>query len=154
LSIQVVLKAGSSLQGSIRNGKQALRSVDRARVEAANGRILDSLDLETALSPGAPSIKRWDYLLGTSLEEQQVCGLEVHPANTGEARVVVAKKKDTEKALQPHMVAGCSIKRWYWVASGTTKITRNTPEARLLDLAGITLAGSHLVLRSERPPER
>jgi len=88
-------------------------------------------------------------LAGDDTQGEQVCGVEVHPANTGEARVVIAKKQDAVNALKPHMATGQSVRRWYWVATGTNKISRNTPEARLLDRAGIILVGSHLALHLE-----
>jgi hypothetical protein len=149
VSIKRALKGASTLHRFIRSGKQAVRSADRARIDDA-GHLVDSLDLEEALPADGPSIKRFDYLLGTNLEAPQILGLEVHPANTGEARIVVAKKQDTARALRPHLAAGATIKHWYWVASGPTGITRNTPQARLLDQNGIRLVGSHFVVKPER----
>lgn len=146
MSLRDALKPTSPLRSALQVGKQGLRTRDRAYVTEGAGQILESLDLEAALPPVSRTDKRWDYLLGTTIPACKACGVEIHPANTGEARVIVAKKQAALSALQSHLAAGQSIRRWFWIASGSIKITRNTPEARLLDRAGITLVGSHLVL--------
>jgi hypothetical protein len=147
MSLKKALKSDSTLTSAIKSGKQALRREDRNRIaESATARVVDSLDLDSATRATHGGENRWDYLLGTSRAEQRLIAVEVHPANTGEARLLVAKKQAAQEVLRSSLVDGETVGRWYWIASGKTAITRGTPEARLLDKAGIQLVGSRLKL--------
>ena len=145
MSVKKALKTNSALATVVKPGKQALRKGDRDRIEESRStRVMDSLDLDTATRGTHGSENRWDYLLGTSRTDLQLIAVEVHPANTGEARVVIAKKRVAQDMLRSNLAQGASVARWLWIASGKTCITRGMPEARLLDTAGILLVGSHL----------
>jgi len=147
MSVAKALKTGNALATAIRPGKQALRKGERDRVEESPAaRVIDSLDLDTATRATHGNESRWDYLLGTTRTDLPLVAVEVHPANTGEARVVIAKKRAAQAVLRSSLAPGAIVGRWYWIASGKTVITRGTPEARLLDSAGIRLVGSRLKL--------
>jgi hypothetical protein len=150
VSVRKALKKGDPLVPAVEPGKQALRKNDRERVsESSTVRVLDSLDLDAATQVSHGGENRWDYLLGTSHGNLPLIAVEVHPANTGEARVLIAKKRAAEAVLRSSFEPGERVRRWFWIASGGTKITRNTPEARMLDAAGIRLVGSRLLLDRE-----
>jgi hypothetical protein len=150
MSVEKALKKGNALATEVRPGKQALRKADRDRVEEAPAaRIVDSLDLDTATRATHSQESRWDYLLGTTRADIPLIAAEVHPANTGEVSVVIAKKRAAQEVLRSSLTQGATVKRWYWIASGKTVITRGTPEARRLDKAGIQLVGSRLKLDDE-----
>ena len=150
MSVHKALKKGNSLAKAVKPGKQALRKSDRECIgESSSARIIDSLDLDAETKFSHPSAHRWDYLLGTSHGGLPLIAVEVHPANTGAARVVIEKKRAAEGVLRSSLNPGARVKRWYWIASGKTVITRNTPESRMLDAAGIRLVGSHLNLDRE-----
>jgi hypothetical protein len=150
VSLGKALRKSSLLSSSVRKGKQALRKSDRERiVEEGSARVLDSLDLDAATRVLLPAEARWDYLLGTSISEAAIVAAEVHPANTGEARLIVAKKRAAAQLLKAHLDPNARVRRWYWISSGSTKITRGTPEARLLDKEGIRLVGRLLKLPND-----
>ncbi|ADO75408.1 uncharacterized protein STAUR_7653 [Stigmatella aurantiaca DW4/3-1] len=111
--------------------------------------MIDSMDLDAATQKTHGNENRWDYLLGTTRSNLSLIAVEVHEANTGEAKVIVAKKRAAQEVLRSHLDQGETVKRWYWVASGKTRVTRGTPESRQLDLAGIVLVGSRLKIDDE-----
>ncbi|WNG24159.1 hypothetical protein F0U62_09070 [Cystobacter fuscus] len=147
MSVREALAPGTVLVAAVHPGKRALRKADRERiVESTAARVIDSLDLDTQTAAEHGNENRWDYLLGTSQAGLPLIAVEVHPANTGEVKVLIAKKRAAEAVLRSALEPGQTVKRWYWIASGKTVITRNTPEARMLDAAGIRLVGSQLHL--------
>jgi hypothetical protein len=147
VSVGKALKQESALVAAVHPGKRALRRGDRERVvESAAVRVIDSLDLDAQTAAERGNENRWDYLLGTTQSNLPLIAVEVHPANTGEVKVLIAKKRAAEKVLRSVLKPGAIVKRWYWIASGKTVITRNTPESRMLDAAGIRLVGSYLHL--------
>jgi hypothetical protein len=151
VSVQKALKAGTVLAARVKQGKQALKNIDRDRIEESpTARVVDSLDLDTATKDTHSNENRWDYLLGTTRAHLTFIAVEVHEANTGQAKVLIAKKRAAQEILASNLNKGHSVKRWYWVASGKTRITRGTPESRLLDAAGIVLVGSRLKLGQEK----
>ncbi|ATB36344.1 hypothetical protein CYFUS_001758 [Cystobacter fuscus] len=147
MSVRKALEPGCALVAAVHPGKRALRKSDRERiVESAAARVVDSLDLDTQTAAERGSENRWDYLLGTTRSDLPLIAVEVHPANTGQVKVLIAKKRAAEAVLRSVLEPGQTVKRWYWIASGKTVITRNTPESRMLDAAGIRLVGSLLHL--------
>lgn len=147
MSVRDALAPGTALVAAVHPGKRALRRGDRERVvESAAARIVDSLDLDTQTAAERGRENRWDYLLGTTQSSLPLIAVEVHPANTGQVKVLIAKKRAAEAVLRSVLKPGQTVKRWYWIASGKTVITRNTPESRMLDAAGIRLVGSQLHL--------
>jgi hypothetical protein len=151
VSVGRALREGSSLASKVKKGKHALKHVDRERIEEAPAaRAVDSLDLDAATQETHSNENRWDYLLGTTRTELALIAVEVHEANTGQAKVLVAKKRAAQEVLSSHLAKGEKVRRWFWTASGKTRITRGTPEARLLDANGIILVGSRLRLGHEK----
>ncbi|WP_225408230.1 hypothetical protein [Stigmatella hybrida] len=149
MSVRKALKPGSGLMDRVKQGKKGLKSADRGRVHEAVTRVTDSMDLDAATEQTHGNEHRWDYLLGTDRASLALVAVEVHEANTGQAKVLVAKKRAAQEVLRSHLKGGETVKRWYWIASGKTRVTRGTPESRLLDLAGIVLVGSQLKLDDE-----
>ena len=151
MSVGKALRPGTALAAAVHPGKQALRKADRERiVESDAARVIDSLDLDSQTAAEHGSENRWDYLLGTTQSDLPLIAVEVHPANTGQVKVLIAKKRAAEKVLRSALEPGETVKRWYWISSGKTVITRNMPESRMLDAAGIRLVGSRLHLARER----
>jgi hypothetical protein len=150
MSVGKALKKGNALATAVKAGKQALQKGDRDRVEESPAaRVVDSLDLDTATRDTHSEENRWDYLLGTTRADIPLIAVEVHPANAREVKVVIAKKRAAEELLRSSLVQGGTVRRWYWIASGKTVITRGMPEARRLNAAGIRLVGSRLKLDDE-----
>lgn len=129
----------------VQPGKRALRKVDRQRVTESTAKIVDSLEMDRVLVSTEPAAHRWDYLLGTSSASDPLIAVEVHPANAKEAKVVVQKRERARDCLDRELAGGArAVRRWFWVASGRTTISKNSPEYRLLAKHGIELAGSSL----------
>jgi hypothetical protein len=150
MSVAKALKKGDVLGSAVQPGKQALQRIDRSRVEEGTSiKVVDSLDLDGATRGGHSRENRWDYLIGVSRADCSVVAVEVHPASAGQAKTIVAKKKAAQNVLRSSLVQGAVVHRWYWVASGKTTLTRNTPEARLLDANGIRLVGRQLSLERD-----
>ena len=147
MSVAGALQPSSPLRRAVRAGKQGIRPADRPRIEEARPHCLvDSLDLDAALEEEAPGENRWDYLIGGTHAGQTLLGVEVHPAYTGEVKVVVAKKKAAQAQLRAHLDAKARVREWIWIASGPTRITKTMPQWRLLTSEGIRLVGSKLVV--------
>jgi hypothetical protein len=145
VSVRKALKSGSAFEAAVRPGKQSLRKSDRERVvESSGARVIDSLDLDAKTAAEHGREHRWDYLLGTSRMDLPLVAAEVHPANTGEARVIVKKKAAAQAVLRSELASGERAKRWCWIASDTTCISGNTPESRILDVAGSRIVGNQL----------
>lgn len=146
MSVADALAPASPLAAAVRAGKQALERRDRSRIIEGKVSVVDSLHLDRATKSDERDSRRWDYLLGLDHSAVHLIAVEVHPANTGGAREVVEKKKAAEALLKRELRRGHGVNRWYWIASGNVKITRNTPEARLLDAHRIRLVGTTLLL--------
>jgi hypothetical protein len=146
VSVRKALRPSSGLLSEVKQGKKGLKSVDRGRIHESETRVTDSMDLDAATEQTHGNENRWDYLLGTERASLSLIAVEVHEANTGQAKVLVAKKRAAQEVLRSHLKTGETVKRWYWVASGKTRVTRGTPESRMLDQAGIVLVGSQLKL--------
>jgi hypothetical protein len=149
VSVRKALRPDSVFMGRVKEGKQGLKSSDRGRIQESGARVVDSMDLDAATEPTHRNENRWDYLVGTSRAARPLMAVEVHEANTGEAKVLIAKKLAAQEVLRSQLKRGETVSRWYWIASGKTRLTRGTPEARLLDRAGIVLVGSQLKLDEE-----
>jgi len=148
VSVRKSLHQKSPLVAAVEVGKKALRKSDRERLveKPTRIRVVDSLDLDCAARLEQPEENRWDYLVGTSAAVAPVIAVEVHPANPGQVDTIVAKKKMAEGFLEAHLIKGMRPARWFWVATGSTTVSKNTREYRRLQLAGIDLVGSSLSL--------
>jgi hypothetical protein len=140
----------SVLTRVIRPGLQALRSSHRPQIQPdPRNLVTDSLGLDDAFSDSEPEQSRWDYWLGTSIIGQALIGVEVHPATAGEVAKLVQKKQWAERKAAGNLLKTKRIARWYWVSSGSTKITKTSAEYRRLGKAGIELVGGTLRLRQQ-----
>jgi hypothetical protein len=147
VSVRRLLEPNSLLLPSVHVGKQALERAHRDRIVETDGRrVVDSLNLDATMMKARPREHRWDYLIGTTHPTLVVVGVEIHPATAGETKVMIAKKEAALHALKAHCTAGRSVKRWVWVSSGTTAITKSSREARQLVANGIRLVGKTLNL--------
>ena len=146
MSIERALKKTSLLLQSVGKGKQGMESADRACIIEGRKKVVDSLNLDLATKAKHSSEPRWDYILGITNTDAEVIAVEVHPAKGSEARAIVAKKNAAEAVLKEELQSSQRVRRWFWVASGKTKLTETMPEAKLLNLNKIRLVGSVLKL--------
>lgn len=137
----------SSLRERVVPGLQGLESRDAGKVSATpSDLVTDSLALDECLREAQPNANRWDYLLGTQDRNRPIIGVEMHHATASEVAVVIQKKQWAAAEAGKHFTSGRRVSAWYWVASGRTRISKNTSEWRRLVRAGITFAGAHLRL--------
>lgn len=137
----------SPLRERVVPGLQGLESRDAGKVSATPADLVtDSLALDESLRDSQPNANRWDYLLGTQDRDRPVIGVEVHHAVASEVAAIVEKKQWAAAEAGKHFKPGHRVSAWYWVASGRTRISKNTSEWRRLVRAGITFAGARLRL--------
>ncbi|WP_428264199.1 hypothetical protein [Haliangium sp.] len=145
--LKKALAKGSPLRDHVEAGLQALQRRDRNRVTATPSTyVADSLALDEVTADSRGPERCWDYVLGTRDARRALLGVEVHPATPGEVAAIIEKKRWADAELSRQLVPGRRVKQWYWVASGSTRLSKNTAEYRRLGLEGIELVGEHLRL--------
>jgi hypothetical protein len=134
------------LKNSFCQGLQALRSVDKQHVSAADPRKLEgSVDLDSSTVDFGG--KRWDYAIGYERPSNKYCifWIEVHPANSGEVAAVIGKLQTLKSWLSR---AGTALdtrpRRFIWVSSGKTSFTLSAPQKKQFAELGLESCGRHL----------
>lgn len=128
-------------------GKQALgNSSKRVRCGSKEDRrFTGSVNLEKVLSKIYPNDRRWDYGLGFRLDDgtEVAFWIEEHPAVTSEVKTVLAKLEWLKRWLQENAQALWQLTRrnpkqaYLWLASKDVHIPKDSPQARLLNQAGL-----------------
>jgi len=129
------VRADPKISGALRQGLQAL-SANADKVKYRDPRCLrGSVDLDTCLRELYPDGNRWDYVFGY---RDHVYYLEVHPASTGEVRVVCRKLQwlKSWQATSP-LYELRSRSTYHWVASGSVRILPGSKYSKQLAQAGI-----------------
>ena len=147
------LRPESSLRACVRPGIQALRSVDRDRLDEKT-RVLfeDSVHLDEAFQSAAPKGPRWDYVLGEKVAARRLVAVEVHGATGKEVDLMIRKQRWAREVLALNLQAGVDVGRWFWIASGAIGLTVGTTEYKRMASAGLLLVGrtllpKHMALR-------
>lgn len=129
-------------------GLQALVAIDRGRISIKNtASIQGSVNIDDTLRLKFPQSNRWDYAIG---QKQPAIGLivywvEVHPASTGEVKVVLAKLDWLLDWLKMSKSPLNRISREFiWISSGKTKLSPRSPEVKKLATRGVQVVGGHL----------
>lgn len=129
-----------ALAVAYREGLQALRSRDRARIRCTNSRLLaGSVDLDAALRAELPNDPRWDYAIGLRLSPANdgVVWIEVHPACTSDVKQLLRKLDWLDHWLRTRATSLRSLPREViWLASGGVKIPKTAPQLRQLAARG------------------
>jgi hypothetical protein len=140
----------AALKDAYRDGLQALKNADRARICCSTPRNLTgSIDLERALATSHPNDPRWDYGIGIRKGEhgEIVTWVEVHPATShgvGEVcrkRLWLTQWLESSAPLLNRMAA-----RYVWIASGNVALPPNSPQRKRIAANGIQFAGRILHL--------
>ncbi len=135
-----------------RSEKQASGKKHGKLIKCANPRRLTgsiNLDLALKLEPRHANSPRWDYGIGykhPKHKSQWAVWVEVHPATTKEVSAVLKKlqwlkdwlNKDAEQLKKMTARTNKDI-RYTWIASGSMKMPKNSPQARQLSQSGIRL---------------
>ena len=79
-AFQVAIENTDEVKNGFCVGKQAIKSIDRSKVVAANNNKLQgSLDIDSQVKAVYPNEPRWDYALSY---DDRIYFFEVHPAET------------------------------------------------------------------------
>jgi len=135
------LRKGSLLREARRVGLGAVRRRDRTHFDDSAGVVETSIDVDAALERIDPNAARWDYFLDVRASEATLVGVEVHPAVPREVKKVIEKKRWAETVVAENFREGSRVHVWYWIASGTMGLSKNTREYRQLAQSGIKIAG-------------
>lgn len=151
---------GTPLSPYVQSGKLAIKGEHRDRVSTSGASsVIDSVNLEKALSSLSPGAPQWDYAIGwISSGTDSCCFVEVHPANTLQVEEIVRKKTSAAALLTQHApkvmrLADQTRLRigkpvWRWITTGAhVGIHANTPAARRLRQAGVSMPTRHVELR-------
>jgi hypothetical protein len=125
-------------------GLKALTAAHRKRIQQGEARILGSINLDGALCQRYPNEPRWDYGIGIQKgNKPYAIWVEVHPANTSNVSEVLLKLRWLKgwlsgQATQLHALTPPQ-RAYHWIATDGVHITSNSPEARQLAQAGLTM---------------
>lgn len=134
---QAVHNTPSLGQDAYHPGLRALGS-NSSKVRLGKCDALGSIYLEESILSA-----RWDYGIGIKKDKKiEAVWVEVHPAYTSEVDRVIEKLrwlKDWLRQQAPDLWALTPSNAYYWVATNGVHITRDSPQARSLAQAGLTM---------------
>jgi hypothetical protein len=122
-----------------------------SRVQCADTRRLTgSVALDDVLKTKYPNSLRWDYGIGLKKSKREAAvWIEVHPASTGEVATMLKKLqwlKNWLKNQAPMLGTLTAAQSYYWVATSGVHIRPGSPQARQLQLVGLALPRSRVIL--------
>ena len=148
---QAVLNTPGPGRGAYCPGLRALTNKHRARVKPGEVQILGSVNIEQALHQRYPNKPIWDYAIGVQKgNKPYAIWVEVHPANTSNVSEVLSKLRWlkewlSSRATQLHALTPLQ-KAYHWIATNEVGISLNSPQARQLAKAGMTMPRRVLIL--------
>ena len=151
MTFESALKTIPALAGKHRLGLQALKAVDRARVNLKPAKcVRASVEVDETLRPFFPQDPRWDYVLAQppahGNRKERLVWLEVHPANgTGNIAEMESKLQWLKEWLKGKQLE-LFPRRFVWVSSGRCEITPRSPRMRQLIEQGLEFRGRCLFL--------
>ena len=131
-------------------GLQALGN-HSSRVQCADTQSLTgSVALDDVLKAQYPNDPRWDYGIGLrKARGEAAMWIEVHHASTSEVTTVLNKLqwlKNWLKNQAPLLDKLTTAQSYYWVAISGVHIRQGSPQARRLQLAGLSLPRNLVIL--------
>lgn len=147
---QAVVQTTDLGTSAFRYGLQALGN-DSSKVQFASTRsLVGSVALDNALQARYPNDPRWDYGIGLKKSARQsAVWIEVHPASTSEVATLLNKfrwLKTWLKERAPALHKLTASQSYYWVATRGVHIRQGSPQARQLQLAGLSLPRKRVTL--------
>lgn len=123
-------------------GKQAIKSTDRSKVDAADkNKLQGSLDIDSQVKELYPNDPRWDYAISY---DDKIYYFEIHPAETSEVDKVVSKVKWLKSWLKTKATEINKLPKaerpYTWVQSGRYAIIPTAREKKKLSVSGIATA--------------
>jgi hypothetical protein len=154
-------KASNSFRQAVQNthelgedaycsGLRALTDSDSRRIVSGKVPILGSVNLDAALRLHYPNDARWDYGIGIQKGKPWTLWVEVHPADTSNVDEVLKKltwlKDWLAHSAQPLHNLTPQQSAYHWLATDGVHINPNSPQARRLAAAGLTMPRRVLIL--------
>lgn len=141
-AFQVAIENTEEVKDGFRVGKQAIKSIDRSKIDAADkDKLQGSLDIDSQVKALYPDEPRWDYALSYN---DKIYYFEVHPAETSEVEKVVNKVKWLKCWLKTKATEINKLPKsehpYTWVQSGRYAILPTAREKMKLSVLGITTA--------------
>ena len=141
-AFQVAIENTEDVKNGFCVGKQAIKSIDRSKVVAAdNDKLQGSLDIDSQVKTLYPNEPRWDYALSY---DEKLFFFEVHPAETSDIDKVVNKVnwlKYWLKTQAPKINRLPKAEHPYtWVQSGRFALLPTARQKMKLSVSGITTA--------------
>lgn len=138
-AFQVAVENTEEVKNGFRVGKQAIKSADRSKVDAAESKKLQgSLDIDSQVKALYPMDPRWDYALSYA---DKIYYLEVHPAETSEIDKVVSKVKWLKNWLKTKATKINELPKaehpYIWIQSGRYAILPTSKDKMKLSVSGI-----------------
>ena len=138
-AFQVAVENTEEVKNGFRVGKQAIKSADRSKVDAAESKKLQgSLDIDSQVKALYPMDPRWDYALSYA---DKIYYLEVHPAETSEIDKVVSKVKWLKNWLKNKATKINELPKaehpYIWIQSGRYAILPTSKDKMKLSVSGI-----------------
>lgn len=133
------VEATPDIANGFKTGLSAL-GVYSSKISIASTQLLEgSVDVDSCTMAKYPNASRWDYVFGYNGEAYFV---EVHPANTGEVRVVLKKLRWLKDWLYQHAMELNNLKSksrhpFYWIQSKGFAIPKTSPQFRAAESAGL-----------------
>jgi hypothetical protein len=127
-------------------GFQAFLRADKDHVAAEDTRrVAGSVHVDAALKERFPEDNRWDYAVGhqpTNVKGEVVYWIEIHSANSGEVKVVLAKLEWLQRWLNDSAPKLKAMPRAFiWVSSGKTSFAQPAHQLRRLASLGLRHVG-------------
>lgn len=138
----MAVEGTEEVKDGFRTGKQAIRNVDRDRVNASDSRKLQgSLDIDSEVKDLYPNAPRWDYALSY---DDRLYFFEVHPAETSQVDKVIEKVNWLKNWLCTKATKIEKLPKaehpYVWVQSGRYAILPTAKYKMKLSAAGIVTA--------------
>lgn len=136
-------------------GLSALKkSEGKDRIHQGQWKVLGSVNIDDDCRPAWPNSERWDYVIGLSDgKTEESWFIEVHSAHTSEVSKMERKLRWLLDFLnrQPQTALRSQPRQVRWVASGSLKIPKNTPQYRSLKTGSLGRALGWPVQRLDLP---
>lgn len=139
LSFKAVVETTEDIADGYRKDLTALGQYS-SKVEVSTPRLLQgSVDIDACTIAKYPNANRWDYAFAYNSE---VFFIEVHPANSGEVRIVLKKLQWLKdwlhtKAPEINRLKAKKTFPFYWIQSKNFSIPKTSPQYRAAEGAGL-----------------
>lgn len=150
MNFKEAVESNAEISNCYKSGLQAMGTNSNKVMAADTRKLCGSVDLDKCVAEKYREENRWDYLV--CYDEKVFC-VEVHPASTGEVKVMIAKVAwlkrwlcDKGAEIEMQLAKGESYK---WITSGNGNVNFKPGDkyGRLLALEGLSFPKKILQLK-------